>query len=405
MGSFRLTCFISFVFIYTVALHSGLMAQDNALPKDAGYQFTEEFRLPATPVKNQYKSSTCWSYSTMAMLESELLRTGKGEFDLSEAFVVRHTYAGKAKQYVRFHGNLNFAGGGAFHDVMDVMDDYGMVPEEVYTGLSTTGDPNFVHGEMDEVFHKYVEGVVENKNRKLSPAWFPGFEGLLDAYLGTVPEKFNVRGKEFSPKTYAASLGLRTTDYIEIGSYTHHSFYTQFVIELPDNWAMGQVYNLPLDEMIKVIDAALEQGYTVGWGADISEKGFSWMNGVAVVPDDDPADLSGTERERWEKLTVKEKEAQLFSFSKPIPEKEITQEMRQKAFDDYSTTDDHGMQIIGRATDQMGNQYYIVKNSWGTDQKYKGYLYASVPYVKFKTISIVVNRAGIPGDIRKKLDL
>lgn len=383
---------------------SSTLAQDANPLKDEGYVFTENFRLPATPVKNQYRSLTCWSYSTIAMLESELIRTGKREYDLSEAFIVRHTYGEKAKQYVRFQGKINFAGGGAFHDVLDVIRKHGIVPNNVYSGI-TTDDENFNHGEMDEVFRSYVDGVIKNKNKKLSPVWFKGFEGLLDAYLGEIPQNFKYKGKEYTSVSFAETLQLNLDDYVEIGSYTHHPFYKEFVIELPDNWALGAIHNIPLDEMMEIIDFALDHGFTVGWGADISEKGFSWTNGIAVVPDEDPVDLSGTERERWEKLSDKEKEKQLFSFSKPMPEKKVTQEMRQVAFDDYSTTDDHGMQIIGKAKDQNGNPYYIVKNSWGTDSKYQGFFYVSIPYVRLKTIDIIVNRKGIPEKTGKKLGL
>ncbi len=380
-------------------------AQDEGKPASKKYEFTIEKENPSTSVKNQYRSSTCWSFSSLAFIESELLRLGKAEYDLSEMFVVKHIYAEKAKQYVRFQGNLNFGGGGAFHDVFHVFKEHGMVPEEVFNG-NVIGEKNHIHSELDEVVKSYVEGVVKNKNKKLSPVWFQGFEGILDAYLGSYPESFTYNGKEYNPKTFAYELEINPDDYICIGSYTHHPFYEQFILEVPDNWMLEQIYNVPLDEMIEIIDNAVNNGYTVGWGSDISEKGFSWSNGVAIVPDEELTDLAGTEKEKWEKLTNKEKENALYSFEGPVKEKTITQEMRQFEFDNYSTTDDHGMQITGIATDQKGNRFYKVKNSWGTDgHLYSGYFFASKAFVELKTIDILVHKNSVPKDIQKKLGL
>lgn len=380
----------------------GAYAQPDA-DKPAGYTFTDQIRLKTTPVKNQYRSGTCWSYGGLSFLESELLNSGKGEYDLSEAFVLRNVYALKADQYVRWQGNINFGGGGAFHDVLEVMANDGMMPEEAYSGL-VTGDEHFVHGEMDNTFAAYVKAVVENKNGRLSPVWKQGFDGLLDAYLGKVPENFTYNGRSFTPKSFAESLGLNPNDYVEFGSYTHHPFYEKFILEVPDNWMLHAMYNVPLDEMMEIIDRSLAQGHTVAWGADASEKGFSWSNGLAIVPDEGKADLSGTEKEKWEKLTPAEKKKMIYSFDEPAKEKNVTQEMRQQAFDDYSTTDDHGMEIVGTATDQNGNKYYIVKNSWGAEGHiYNGYFYASESFVRFKTIDIMVNKSVIPQPIRKKL--
>jgi bleomycin hydrolase len=391
--------FMTALFPFSIALAQG----DEVKEKKEGYIFTNSIELKATPVENQYKSSTCWSFSSCSFLESELLRLGKGEYDLSEMFVVRNAYIDKAKQYVRWQGNINFAGGGAFHDVISTWMQEGMVPEEAYSGL-VIGEENHIHGEMDEVLKGYMDAVIKNSNRKLSPAWLKGFEGIVDAYLGAVPENFNYKGVEYSPRSFADMLGLNMADYIEVGSYTHHPYYETFIIELPDNWMQDQIYNVPLEEMMEIIDFSLENGYTVAWGADISEKGFSWKNGVAIVPEENLEDLTGTEREKWEKLTPQEKEKQLYSFNGPVREKVITQDLRQEAFDNYSTTDDHGMLITGKATDQNGNEYYIVKNSWGTTgNDYKGYFYASKAYVAYKTIDIMVHRDAVPKQIGKKL--
>lgn len=368
-----------------------------------GYKFSHKVEIPVTSVKDQHRSGTCWSFSSISFIEAELLRMGKGEYDLSEMFIVWNTYHEKAQRYVRWHGHLNFGGGGAFHDVTEVIDNDGIVPEKAYSG-KVIGEEGHVHGEMDEVLKAYIDAVIKNRNRKLTPAWLEGLEGILNAYLGEYPKTFIYEGKEYTPRTFAQSLGLNTGDYVEIGSFTHHPFYEKFILEVPDNWMLDEIYNVPLEEMMAVIDHALENGYTVAWGSDVSEKGFSWKNGVAIVPDEDLTDMKGTERERWEALTDKEKEEMLYKFDKPIPEKEITQEMRQDAFDNYRTTDDHGMHITGTAVDQEGNEYYIVKNSWGTDgNDYEGYFYVSKPFVAYKTIDIMVHKDAVPGNIREKL--
>jgi bleomycin hydrolase len=364
--------------------------------QNTGYTFTDEIRLPVTPVKNQYRSGTCWSYSGIAFLESELLKNGKGEHDLSEAFIIRQAYLEKAQQYVRWHGEKNFGPGGATHDVTEIIKKYGIVPEEVYDGL-VIGEDMFVHGEMDEILTSYVDAVIKNKNRKLTPVWLKGFNSLLDAYMGPYPENFTYKGKAYTPKSFAGELGLNLDNYIQIGSFTHHPFYTKFIIEIPDNWMLGEIYNVKIDEMIEVINSSLEKGHTVAWGADVSEKGFSWKNGVAIMPDENKPDLSGTEKERWESLTKSEREKMLYGFSEPVKEKEITQEGRQMAFDNYATTDDHLMEITGRAKDQNGVTYYIVKNSWGADDHiYDGFFYASEAYMRAKTIYLMVNKNTLP---------
>jgi bleomycin hydrolase len=383
---------------------SAFAQEDEKSEVPEGYIFTNTIELDASPVENQYRSSTCWSFSALSFFESELMRMGKGDYDLSEMFIVHHNYADKAKKYVRMHGSLELAGGGAFHDVTDIFKEYGIVPDQIYSGKNI-GEENHIHSEMDNVIKAYVDAVVENKNRKLSPAWFEGLEGILNAYLGEIPEEFEYEGKTYTPKSFAASLGLNMDDYVELSSFMHHPFYEAFILEVPDNWRWGTIYNLPVDEMGAVIDYALNKGYTVAWGTDMSEKGFSWKNGLAIVPDYNVVDLSGTEKEKWEKLTKAEKEASLYKFDVPGVEKEITQEMRQKVFDNYSMTDDHGMHITGMAEDQKGNKYYIVKNSWGEGGKYDGYLYASEPFVLLNTIDIMVHKDALPDKIRRKLNL
>jgi bleomycin hydrolase len=374
--------------------------------KELGYQFTAVKEIPCTPIKDQYRSGTCWSFSGLGFLEAEMLRLGKPTVDLSEMFVVHHCYSDKATKYVRLHGSLNFGAGGAFHDVTNVVKKYGIVPEEVYKGLNY-GEEKHVHGELDRVLLDNVKVVVDNPNKKLTTAWHDAFNSTLDSYLGKLPEKFTYQGKEYTPQNFASDyVGLNMDDYVEITSYTHHPFYSKFIIEIPDNWSWDEVYNVPLNELDEIIDNAVNSGYPVAWAADVSEKGFATSKkGVAVVPVVDKANMTDAEITKWEKLSDKEKDEELYKLSKPGPEKTISQELRQVDFDDYQTTDDHGMVIIGTAKDQNGKLYYKVKNSWGNYNDYNGFFYASKPYVEFKTMSIMVHKDAIPKNIRKKLNL
>jgi len=391
--------------VFMLALFSSfsLLAQNE---DDNGYEFTTIKRLDATSVKNQYRSGTCWSFSGISLLESEMLRKGNEAVDLSEMWIVRHAYSDKAKKYVRFHGNLNFAGGGAFHDVTNMIEENGIVPEEVYSGLEY-GTEKHVHGELDAVLKGYVDKVLENKNNKITPVWHKGFDNILDVYLGEQPKSFTYQGKEYTPESFAEEfVDLDMNDYIELSSYTHHPFYSKFILEVPDNWAYDEVYNLPIDEFMEVMDNAIMNGYTVAWAADVSEKGFSWKNGVAIVPNEDIENLEGMERDKWADLSEEERKERMYSFDKPVPEKEITQEMRQKAFNNWQTTDDHGMHITGIAEDQNGTKYYIVKNSWSDDDHiYDGYFYASESFVRYKTMDIMIHKDALPANIAEKLDI
>ncbi len=366
------------------------------------YQFTLVKENPVTSVKDQNRSGTCWAYSALSYIESEILKAGKGEYDLSEMWIVRNAYMEKAERYIRFHGSATFAEGGAFQDIPYIIKKYGVVPEEVYRGLNYGTDaPDF--SSVSPVLESFVKALAQSK--KLTTNWREALNALLDSYFGPVPEKFTYKGKEYTPKSFAASLGLNFDDYIEIGSFTHHPFYQPFMLEVQDNWLHANIYNVKLDELIEIMDKAIMDGYTIGWGSDVSEKGFSWKNGVAIVPDEDKKDLSGTEKEKWEKLTPAEKAAATYSFDGSAKEKIITQEMRQEGFDDFTTTDDHGMHIVGIYKDAKGNKFYKVKNSWGDSGKYNGYFYASEAFVRYKTIDIQINKNALSAEMRAKLGI
>lgn len=383
-----------------------LFAQDTVVSKPEGYKFTMVKEVASTEVNNQQRAGTCWSYSTLGMIEAEMLRIGKEYVNLSELYVVRMSYEEKAKTYVRMHGKYNFGGGGAVNDAFHIYKNYGAIPQDVYTGLNYGTDVH-THGELDEVLKNYLDGVIKNKNRKLSTAWYNGFIGILDAYLGKVPEKFEWNSKEYSPRTFADEIvGINPDDYYFFTSFTHHPFYKSFIIEVPDNWTWSLYINVPMDDMMNMFNNAINSGYSVVWASDVSEKGFSSKNGIAVIPEDDVAEMAGSERLKWESMDKKERKKLLYSFEKPMPEKNITQEMRQEAFDNYQTTDDHGMVLTGIANDQNGNKYYYVKNSWGTEYNdYGGYFYASEAFIKYKTMSWGVHKDAIPKDLKKKLGI
>lgn len=374
----------------------GLSAQQD-------YQFTVVKENPVTSIKNQSSSGTCWSFSALGFIESELIRTGKGEHDLSEMYIVRRNYKDKAVKYIRVHGSLNFAQGGSFADVIETINEYGVIPEDAYKGLNY-GETVHRHSEMEAGLSGYLKGIAQNGNKKLSTAWAAGFDGILDAYFGTVPAQFEYNGKTHTPQSLAKELGLDSKNYISITSFTHHPFYEPFAIEIPDNWRWALSYNLPVDEMMKTVDNALENGYTIAWATDVSEIGFT-RNGIGVIPDEEAAENIGSDQAHWLGLSLNERNQRLRNMieSGPVKEKEITQEMRQITFDNYETTDDHGMQIYGIVKDQNGKKYYMVKNSWGEAGKYKGIWYVSEAFVKFKTMSIVIHKDALPKDIAKKL--
>jgi len=359
---------------------SGVVGQERNNPETKPeFQMTILKQIPATSVKNQASTSTCWSFATTSMLESELIRLGKGEIGLSEMFTVNQVYKDKASQYVKFHGTCNFAEGGAQHDVTNSIGKYGIVPREFYSGLNY-GETTHKHGELLAALSGIVQAVVKNPNGKISPVWMKGFEGVLDAYLGEKPISFSYNGKMFTPKEFAKELGINAADYVEFSSYTHHPFYQKFVLEVPDNWAQQSMYNVPIDELMEIIDYSLTNGISISWAADISNLGFN----------------EGFARIMAEGAEVKNPEA---------PEKQVVQADRQYMFDTWQLTDDHGMHLTGIAQDQFGNKYYLEKNSWGEGGKFKGYSYLSEPFMRLRTMSIMLHKDGVPAAIAKKVGL
>ena len=372
---------------------------------DTAFVFTDEIVIPVTSVKDQNKSGTCWCFSGTSFFENEIRKAGGDSLDLSEMFTVYHCYLDKADRYVRMYGNANFAAGGSIMDVPYVWRRYGAVPEEVYRGLCY-GEDKHVHGELDGELAAIVDVVTKKPNKKISPAWKKAFEGVLEAYLGKLPEKFTYKGKEYTPQSYAASLPVNPDNYVALTSFTHHPFYEEFVFEVPDNWLWANYMNIPLDELKAVVDNALAMGYTVAWAADVSEGGFKWTDGVALMPKGkNEGDMDGTELSRWVHLSDKDRQNEKYEFKGPVEEIEVTQELRQNMFDSQETTDDHGMEIVGTARDQKGNRYYKVKNSWDTNQKYDGYLYVSEPFFLAKTLNLLVNKKAVPKEIAKKINL
>ena len=351
-------------------------AQAPTQPKDAGQPnvFTTIKDARITSIKNQANSGTCWAYSGQSFLEDELIRIGKGEYDLSEMFVVSHSYRDKARKYVRLHGKLNFAQGGSFYDVLYVLKNYGAVPQSVLPGLNYGTKLNS-HSEMEAGMKAYLDAIIKTPNgAKLSTAWFSAFEGILDSYLGKLPETFTFKGKKYTPMSYAQEMGINADDYVSLTSFTHHPFYSKFALEIEDNWRWAESYNLPIDEFMRTMEYAIEKG---------------------------------SDQARWVGLNRSDKQRLIGQLihTADVPEIEPTQEYRQKGFDNFELTDDHGMVIYGIAKNQIGRKFFMVKNSWGETGAYKGHWYASYNFVKGKTMNIVLHRSAIPEDIAKKLGI
>ena len=383
-----------------VVLFSTLSVSAQPKAELPDYEFTTVKENPVTPVKNQYRSGTCWCYSALSFIESEILRTKGQETDLSEMFVVGKSYHDRAIKYVRLDGHLNFAAGSSFGDVLHVIKDYGIVPQDAMPGLNYGSDKP-EHFEMDEALKGYVDAIKEVPNKKLTTAWVRGLDGIIAAYLGEYPERFSVNGVEYNPVSYRDFLGINPDDYVNLTSFTHHPFYEPFVIEVCDNWRWDSAWNLPIDELMAVMYNAIEKGYTIAWGSDVSEKGFT-RNGIAVALKEE-VKANGSDQERW---VGKNNEEKAENAPAQLPEEvSVTQEMRQEGYDRKTTTDDHGMHIYGLAKDQNGTPYFMVKNSWGESGKYKGIWYASDAFVRYKTLNIVVHKDALPKDIKKKLGI
>jgi bleomycin hydrolase len=372
--------------------------------QEKGFIFTTVTDIKTTPVKNQQRTGTCWSFATTSFIETELLRMKKGEYDLSEMYFARYCYTDKADRYVRRSGTANFGAGGQAHDVLNVVRKYGFVTDTSYTGMKS--EYTFAKGDPDKKLKKYLDVVMKKKNDTISSVWKDSLNIYLDTYLGKLPSKIVVKDNALDPVAFAKSTGFNPDNYVEITSYAHVPFYKRVMIDIPDNWSQDLYYNLPIDEMMEVIKSALKKGYSVCWDGDVSERGFSHRNGVAIAPETDVKLMESADRPRWESLSDKDKMTQLYAFTGPVPERNITQEKRQKSFDQQQTTDDHLMHLTGIVTDQNGTIYFKTKNSWSANSnKFGGYLNMSEAYVRLNTIAILVHKNAIPRSMSAKLGL
>lgn len=378
-----------------------ISAQSKAV-KLPEYEFTTVKENPITSIKDQSRSGTCWAFSTIAFIESEVIRINnikdpKNYPDFSEFFVVSHSYMDRAQKYVMLDGKLTFSAGSKADDVLHVIEDYGIVPQEEMTGMNY-GTPLPAQSELDAVLASYVKTIASRPNKTLTTAWKNGFKGILDAYLGPWPTNFSVDDKEYTPISYRDALGIKASDYVTLSSFTHHPFYSWFALEVCDNWRWDKVFNLPIDELMKILDDALMNGYTIAWGADVSVVGFD-RNGIAVLLDKVEKVSAGSDQEHW----LGKEEGKPAPEIQLVVEKSTSQETRQIEWDNKTLTDDHGMQIYGIAKDQNGNKFYMVKNSWGKTGKYKGIWYASEAFVRAQTMDIMLHKSALPKDVQKKL--
>jgi aminopeptidase C len=392
--------------VQALATPTAVSADKPADKAPEGFKFETVKEVPITSVKDQASSGTCWCYSGISFLESEILRATNGkveDLDLAEMFVVYNSYADRAVKYVRLDGHLTFGQGSSFGDVLYTIKDHGIVPQEAMNGLNYGTERN-QHAELAAGLKGYIEAIAKVPNKTLTTAWLDGYKGILNAYLGVAPEQFSYKGRSYTPQEYFKTLKIDLNDYVDLTSWTHLSYYEEHPVEVCDNWRWERAYNLPLDEMMAVIDNAIENGYTVAWAADVSEMGFT-RNGIAVNPDPEVIEKSkaaGSDEAKWLGVTAG---ARKFNPKAPVKEMEVTPELRQKGYEEKSTTDDHGMHLFGIAKDQNGTKYYLVKNSWGTNSKYSGIWYVSESYVRYKTMDIMVNKDALPKDIKKKLNL
>lgn len=367
--------------------------------------FTTIKEIPITSVKNQARSGTCWNYSTLSFFEAEILKKNKKTYDLCEMFVCNKNYMDRAVTKVRMHGDAQFSQGGSAYDVLYVLQTYGICPEDAMPLPGTMyGDTLNNFNQFFEVMEPYVDAVAHSTAKTLNPAWKKGLQGIIDAYLGECPEEFTYEGKKYTPMSFASSLGLDFDDYVTVTSYTHHPFYTSFAVEVQDNWRQPGSYNVPIEEVEKIIDNAIEQGYTIAWGGDVSEDGFT-RQGLALLYDTENNDQTGSDMAHWLKMSAAEKMNKIRELGVNLVESEVSQEQRQIEYDNWTLTDDHGMLIYGKAKDQTGREYYMVKNSWGKTGDYDGTWYMSKNFILAKVMDFMVNKNAIPKDIRKKLGI
>jgi aminopeptidase C len=397
---------LTFALMAMIAL-SASAAKKKEADKNANKPvFTTIKEIPVTSMKDQNRSGTCWDYSTISFFEAEILKATGKSYDLCESFVANKTYMERAIQVVRYHGDCQFAQGGSAEDVLATMKTHGIVPEGTmpFPG-SLYGDSLNNFNEFFSLLEPYVEAISKSSAKKISNQWKVGLQGILDAYLGKCPEEFTFEGKKYTPKSFMASLGINLNDYVSITSYTHHPFYTAFAVEVQDNWRFPLSYNVPMDEMMQIIDNAIDNGYTVAWGGDVSEEGFT-RQGLAYAVDSKAAvSLAGSDMAKWLKLDKQKKTNIIDSIGCTVPEIVPTQQLRQDRFDNWELTDDHGMHIYGVAKDQNGKEYYMVKNSWGETGDYKGTWYMTKAFIAANTMDFLINKNAIPAEIRKKLGI
>lgn len=381
-----------------VSMPSLLFAQERA------YKITDDIVVPHTSVKNQSRSGTCWCFAGIGMVEAEILRKYNVEVDLSEMYLVRWAYANKFEKYVRMQGTCNFSPGGEVFDVLYAINENGMMTEEAYNGL-VLGEGIHNHGELHSVLAEYGKIVNKQHNGKISKAWPAMVQSVLDVYLGTTPETFEFEGSQYDSKSFAEKYPININDYVQIGAFTNHENYKPYIMPIQDNWTNTLTYNMPLDELMNELDNALNNGYTVGWAQDVSDKGFSRDAGVGVVLENDIEKIRQSDPKKYKKMSDDDIRASLYKFETVMPEKEVTEDMHQEAYENGQTTDDHSMLIVGIAHDQNGNKYYKVKNSWSANYGYEGYWYCSEPYVRLHTMFFTLNKEGLTSEIKTKLEL
>jgi len=405
--------FKHFLLAAALLLSVPTFAQEEANPEEEGYKFEVIKELPITPVKDQNRAGTCWCYSTLGFFEAELLRMGKPEYDFSEMYIVYKTYQDRADKAVRTHGDVSYSEGGSFGDVVYAIKHYGLVPDSEMKAGQMHGDSLSNFSEFSNVSGKFIEGVIKTKTLQLgtdenhTPLWKNAFNGILDAYIGKCPEEFTYNGKKYTPQSFAESTGLNMDDYVNIASFAHQPWYEPFVIEVQDNWRWGKAYNLPVDEFMEVMNNAIDNGYPIAWGADVSESGWlrGKMSGICVLPDlkNQASDKAGTDFAHWNGLSAADRQKE--AMNHPTPQRWVNDQERIDAYNNYETTDDHGMVIYGKAKDQIGNVYFMVKNSWGSAGNYDGIWYASEAFVRYKTLNYLVHKDALPKSIKKKLGI